>query len=867
MDSSRRSRILGVGLVVLFLIAGGALYYLTQHMPSGALLSPSPPGTISPGANAPEGNRGLALMDQGRLQEAKAYYEAELKQSPRSAEMLKGLGDVYLRLRQPGTALTYFEQAAAQAPDNSRIYESIGAAYLGLGKGKEAEAAFRKALKLTPDSPLAYRGLGDSFLQRNLAEDAVRTYQEGLKLNPDNMDLYLGQARAYEMQGQFDRALRIYDQALKRNSDYLFIYHQRARFYMSRGEPELALVDFNTALSRAPHDPDSLAGRGLIYLFSGQLDRARTDLEAALKVSPELDEARRSLVNINLQERKYNQAEKLVKPVLSRPNPPPWAHAAMGCIEAGRGQPDKAARSLAQAYRAAGTPGGASRDTEELLNAMTDRKQVLRALEQAAGLERRNAEIQVLLGNMLLAGGDVTGARQAFLAASKAAPNRIMGYLGLAQVAIRAGDSRQAKAMVSRALNARWEDITQMETLGFIALKIKDYPDAEIAFREALSREPGRSRSVLGMVNALLGEGKSRAAMTFLEDAVRKSPGNKLLADNLRQLREAPQSQLAVGQEILPQFAPPLSPPPSANLPPQSSSPEQSDNQLQLGNWYLEQGQYGKALQLFSTARKNNPASEGAALGCARTWIMISLEKPHDPDPLKKADELLAANLGSHPASGETLLLMAVSEMKQNRVDLAAGHANQALGLLKDSRKPQGNLVAALATLRCADRTKGARMLEQTGKSGIDRLDSHDPDILFCVMASEFGRLVFTGTPSPSQLQTTFAADLEYQGNLDYERVRRLMNSMLEWSRSLQTKNKSQNQKALSNLLPLLETKPGDDIITQALGLPFLQAVVHGGQGDFLRATGQSGPAGEEYQQSLDAFPGNPYIQERLRGK
>jgi tetratricopeptide (TPR) repeat protein len=167
--------------------------------------------------------RGLALTQEGKVQEAIPAYQAAIKLRPDYSDAHNNLGCSYLELGDFPKALDHLRRAVEARPDNISALFNLALVQSQMGDSREAAANLRRLLKVWPDYPPAL-----STLARILAGDAdpsLRNGQEALTLalkacrlgGPE--DLALANrldvlAMAYAETGQFDRALVIARTAL-----------------------------------------------------------------------------------------------------------------------------------------------------------------------------------------------------------------------------------------------------------------------------------------------------------------------------------------------------------------------------------------------------------------------------------------------------------------------------------------------------------------------------------------------------------------------------------------------------------------------------------------------------------------------------
>jgi tetratricopeptide (TPR) repeat protein len=97
------------------------------------------------------------LAESGRLEEARAAYEAAIAASPQSPFLHRELADVERRAGNPSAALDYARKAAELEPDEARNHVLLGDIYEAQGDYTKALEALSTAAALQPDDALTAR--------------------------------------------------------------------------------------------------------------------------------------------------------------------------------------------------------------------------------------------------------------------------------------------------------------------------------------------------------------------------------------------------------------------------------------------------------------------------------------------------------------------------------------------------------------------------------------------------------------------------------------------------------------------------------------------------------------------------------------
>jgi cytochrome c-type biogenesis protein CcmH/NrfG len=244
---------------------------------------------------AAAGEAAHQLLEQGRVDDALALLENQVRSAPENAEAYSLLCRVYLTVDQWDPAIAACERAVKLDPENSAYH-----LWLGRGYGEKAEHAgalaagrlalrvrdqFETAVRLNPKSVDARGDLADFYLQAPWllgggTQKAENQAQELAKLEPAQADL-LG-ARIAEKNKDLAAAERAYQRAIEDSRGAAGPWLALARFYrrVSRFD------EMERAIGRATapelNRPDLLVGAAEIRMQSGNLGGARHLLERYL---------------------------------------------------------------------------------------------------------------------------------------------------------------------------------------------------------------------------------------------------------------------------------------------------------------------------------------------------------------------------------------------------------------------------------------------------------------------------------------------------------------------------------------------------------------------------------------------------------
>ncbi|MEG8037968.1 hypothetical protein QP166_00880 [Sphingomonas sp. LR60] len=155
------------------------------------------------------------------------------------------------------------------------------------------------------------------------------------------------------------------------------------------------------------------------------------------------------------------------------------------------------------------------------------------AMQQAVGFDDSNPDYWQQLGQVELMLGDYSGAYNAYLRANELDHNRPVVLQALADLAVIGGHIEDAQRYAKQVLLLRPDDPAPQTTLGFVALRNRDYEAALKHADAVLASRIDDSNATILKARALAGLNKSDAALTLLSDFVTGHPSDATALDAL----------------------------------------------------------------------------------------------------------------------------------------------------------------------------------------------------------------------------------------------------------------------------------------------------------------------------------------------
>ena len=142
-------------------------------------------------------NIGNALvLDPAKRDEAAAFYEKALRESPDSPAAHFGMGVLLVQKDRPQEAVAHYQTAVSGWPDNADLRLNFALALADAGDNQRAFDQLDAAAGLHPGDPAAYIVFGKLLLKESRPADALIAYERALAIQPQNAEALSGSASA-----------------------------------------------------------------------------------------------------------------------------------------------------------------------------------------------------------------------------------------------------------------------------------------------------------------------------------------------------------------------------------------------------------------------------------------------------------------------------------------------------------------------------------------------------------------------------------------------------------------------------------------------------------------------------------------------
>ena len=242
-----------------------------------------------------QNNLGLALMGQGKSDEAVAHYLEALRIKPDYVEANNNLAVALRGLGQNDEAVEPLVRALALDPDSPSAHVNLGNALVARGEIDAAIEHYRHALRARPEFYDAEENLGLVLDRIGRHDEAIAHFRRALELRPDDPAVHLGLGIALSATGAFDAAIGQLNESLRLKPDHPEACNALAIALAGSGRTAEAIERYEQALRLRPAYAEALNNLGLALATMKRLPEAIERFEQALRVNPGFAQAHNNL--------------------------------------------------------------------------------------------------------------------------------------------------------------------------------------------------------------------------------------------------------------------------------------------------------------------------------------------------------------------------------------------------------------------------------------------------------------------------------------------------------------------------------------------------------------------------------------------
>lgn len=212
--------------------------------------------------------------------------DAQIKKSPKDADLYYQRGKILLELEQINEAIIDFRKAIEL--DNSKVeyHTALGDAYFMNGDVGNSYSCLQKALKIAPDNLEALLKMGEISFYSKDYDRALETLSKVTKIEKDNRTAHFMKGFIYKEKGDTAAAVQLFRRVIELYPDYEPAYEELGLIY-AQEKNILAEEYLTTAIQLEPKNINALYALAMLYQEIEQPDKATELYVRILEVDPQ----------------------------------------------------------------------------------------------------------------------------------------------------------------------------------------------------------------------------------------------------------------------------------------------------------------------------------------------------------------------------------------------------------------------------------------------------------------------------------------------------------------------------------------------------------------------------------------------------
>jgi len=466
---------------------------------------------------------GRSLLYQGKHAEVMALPFEQLKGKSKSEVFAqKGLslvvqGDMTQARSMIDQAMGTGEVSVHAMVANARL--------LGFAKEfKQSRKQLDTVLKIDPGFAQAWSLLGDIELREGHNEAAINAITKAISLRKNNMSDMLKRAMILIQMKEYDRAQK--DIAYLKDKipmhpgfNYAqgIIYFHNKNLRDAQGAFDLALVDERRY-------PLALYYAGLTNFLLGERERAEEYVTKYFTKFPGFPPARKLLALIQLSDRKFKEAEELMRPLVEANNSDAAAMNILASALLKQGKTDESIDLLNKVVELNPDSPDAQMRLGVGLMISGDDAAGEEHLSTAANLDKSNKRGQIVLILNYLRQKQFDRALEAAKEYTYLFPAEAMSYTVLGRVYLLTGKKQEAQEAFKTALEMKPGDPSASQNLAALAISDKDFAKARNYYLGVLEKHNNHLAILLKLAALDSLEKNEKSMVTYLQQAIEAHP-------------------------------------------------------------------------------------------------------------------------------------------------------------------------------------------------------------------------------------------------------------------------------------------------------------------------------------------------------
>jgi tetratricopeptide (TPR) repeat protein len=238
---------------------------------------------------------GAAFYWAGYPEQAIAYLEEVIRQTPENEKALNAIGQIHLDAGRPQVARAYLERAVVANPKLGEAWNNLGGVESAAGNLQAAVKSYAHAAELLPKAAYPLVNAGEVEAQRGDLHAAEKLFLRAAEVDPKDVEArnQLGLLAARER--RYNDAKDWFQRAITLKHDHAGAINNLGVLYLNMGQANDAIAAFEYGIRVAPKDELPYMNLGRTYVTLGDRAKAREVMLRLLEQKPDSTAAAKAL--------------------------------------------------------------------------------------------------------------------------------------------------------------------------------------------------------------------------------------------------------------------------------------------------------------------------------------------------------------------------------------------------------------------------------------------------------------------------------------------------------------------------------------------------------------------------------------------
>jgi len=249
-------------------------------------------------------------MGQQKFEEAIEEYSKVLETKPNAADVIGGIVNAHLALKQTAKAEKILDKALAENKDNLIFLTMRAELYRQMQKYSDAERLFNRVIELRPEVELGYKNLATVYQAQKQLDNLIKVFEQGVVAIPESGAFYMQLGILNTIAGDTTKAIDAYQSVLKLFPDNLLAVNNLAALLVESEDPK----HIEQASELVPALKDSeysafLDTYGWTSYKTGNIDEALNALESVMQKEGIIPEMHYHLAMVYINKGRVEEAK------------------------------------------------------------------------------------------------------------------------------------------------------------------------------------------------------------------------------------------------------------------------------------------------------------------------------------------------------------------------------------------------------------------------------------------------------------------------------------------------------------------------------------------------------------------------------